>query len=191
MLRWVCLVMLAACARSPEVRPTAVAAAPADDAARNPCFPARGRLPAAMVRAELQDYSHDVVLHGRDGAPAARYGACTVEGGMLRDREGRLLAELHCGTHVFARGFTDDFGHEVGVDGARVAAGYAGRSIVCTHGGEGRTRCSIGGADENDYEAAHYYLAGAPPADVVTGDDAVRLLSSGPVLEFMVNGWCH
>lgn len=184
-----------------DAAPTPVDAAPAPVKRRagNPCFPERGPLVADEVRQELDDFAACQWLEGDPPLRSGRYGRCKVAEGVLHGPAGEPVAELGCGIRIMSRGFVDHIGLQVGASGRRVIAGHRAErdTILCTWGQSEPTPTTRCWFDDDDLDGdgycgrAHYIIAGAPPADVVVGDQALALLGAARIVEFSMRGFCH
>lgn len=197
--RLVWLVAVAGCA-SHAARPTSHAAH-ATARATTPCQPDRPPLDAEQVFHQLEQYSAYDHAWRDDETPSGTFGTCTIDRGVIRDRAGVEIAELHCGITVKAPGWIDHLGLQVGARGQDVIdRERAHGDLVCVSDGPERSRCWFSGAgdDEQLTEADQYTVdgdvmaaAGAGDASEVTGAPALAFFAPRTIVELTRRVYCH
>ena len=173
---------------------------------RAPCFAHRDVLVGDEIWRDLSQYA---IGMSSDQPPSTRYGTCTIADGQLRDANGALLAELHCGISVYAPGIIDHLGFEVGARGTDVAAAHVAEyreaeaqydpprrltaDAMCWAEGDKHTRCWIDRGDGNE-PGSHYVFAATTPMPErgpLKGAHARTFFASHTVARFTVRITCH
>jgi len=194
------LFLVAACGAAPPaigVAPEALA--PKLEASKRahslfetPCFRERRVLIAEQMYRDLEAYA---TMFGEAPTANGRYGSCAVGGGVVTDRGGNQVAELHCGIRVMGGAIVDHLGLEIGARASDVVEGYARaeQRLVCTQNGEQRTRCWFNDPDDSEQHEprAHYVVDGQLPEPAVSGAPAIAFLADKHVVEFTMRMWCH
>jgi hypothetical protein len=179
---------------------SATAAAPARAA---PCFPDKKSVRIDhRLWALAPDLDENYEYVGGKGA----WGTCTANRGVIRDRDGSLVAMLGCGLVVKGSGLANELGIEVGMRGAQVLEAYgdgpssmlACRSTYEPH--QRRTYCWIP-MDHVDQRLTTstwgYTVWGRLPKSAVdengiaTGENALAFFRTRTVLEMTDRGSCH
>jgi hypothetical protein len=154
-----------------------------------PCFPDRPSLDAWSMFDDLTPYATDVELVAADGPPSGMFGRCTVEGGFVRDPDGRTVAERSCGLTVFVPDIVDDLGIEVGSPGSAVRGGLGARAarITCMADPDGGVRCYV----SDDDEIVRLYLLDGSIAEELDGEAAWSYVAAHTITRYQVRGSCH
>ena len=164
---------------------------------RAPCFANRDVLVGSEVWRDVGAYA---IGMSSDEPPSGTYGTCTIKNGQLRDANGTLLAEIHCGITVYTPGIVDHLGFEIGARGADIAAEHATQDTMCWHdftdddGVAKHTRCWFF-ANEGEEAGSHYSVAGLaaamPEQGPLRGAAARGFFTSRTVSHFTVRMSCH
>lgn len=150
------------------------------------------------------------LLHGwfdddmKRGGPKGTWGTCTVNKGVVRERDGTRVAEIYCGLDILVPGLVDDHGIGVGAIGEQVLEAYGdgpSSTIVCAHTFEPkvrRARCWI--PDDPSFARGRrwsYVVAGRLPETdaergwLVRGEAALAFFRTRTILEIEHRGACH
>ncbi|HUQ05946.1 MAG TPA: hypothetical protein VM261_25765 [Kofleriaceae bacterium] len=178
-----------------------VLAATAGTAGAAPCFPGERSVRVDERLWSLSGWYDD---DGRRAGPKAKWGTCTVDNGVVRERDGTKVASVFCGMVIYTRGISDDKGVTIGMKGEAVLERYGdgpSSTLVCRrylNPDVRRTRCLIP-ASRADWDAYvwAYDVRGRMPAGVADedgfarGEKALAFFRSRRVLQIFNRGACH
>jgi hypothetical protein len=159
-----------------------------------PCFPGQPSVAARDIHTKLKRYADSLFAQPEDPPlPPAKFGTCTIKGNVLREANGKVVAELGCGIRVLSRGIHDELGIEIGARGQDVIdhKPASAKVLRCVANGPDQVRCRFDRAPDEDIDANDYSVAGKLGEDVLVGDAAVAFFAPRTVLELEANVWCH
>ena len=158
-----------------------------------PCFPKAASLAAVDIHKKLQRYADSIYTDADVPLPPGKFGSCTITRNILRDEDGKVVAELGCGVRVLSRGIHDQLGIGIGARGLVVIDRMPASEMVltCLANGPDQVRCRYNRAPDSDVDQNDYAVAGSLGEDILTGKAARSFFAPRRVVELLDNVWCH
>lgn len=140
-----------------------------------------------------------VVWDGESQIPSTTYGRCTVDDAIIRDPKGKMIARLHCGIEVTARGMVDHLGVSVGAKGSEVLERSQKGELLCSSY-TGGSRCFL--SEEEDpaamdagsaFGTTASYIVGRslPDGEALRGEEAALFFAPQRIKSFTMLMSCH